>query len=479
MLRRNAAAPASLALLLCLAACAVNPATGRREISLVSEGREIAMGQEYNPQIVAQMGLYDDEGLQAYVSELGLRMAAESERPQLPWKFQVVDDALVNAFAVPGGFIYITRGILSHLNSEAELAGVLGHEIGHITARHSANQITRMQLQQIGLGLGALVSDNVAEWSGAIGAGLGLLNLSYGRGDESQSDELGVRYMGRTGYDPEAMAGVFEALALVSGDPSSRTPEWASTHPYPENRGARILEMVAELPPEQLANVRTRSDAFLTEIQGMTYGPDPRQGYFEEVLFLHPDMAFQLRFPDGWTTVNQRNQVAAISPEEDAAVVLEIASQSDPETALRAFLSQDGITAGPTRSDRINGLTASRATFGLTSQEEHLEGAVAFVAHGGQVFQIMGVGSPDGWRRDGGAVDAVLGTFAEVRDPAVLNVQPRRIEIVQIPDAMTLEQFYARYPTSLELDEVARINRRAPGETIPAGTLLKHVGGGR
>lgn len=437
------------------------------------------MGLEYNPQIVDQMGLYPDEDLQAYVSELGLRMAAESERPQLPWTFQVVDDPVVNAFAVPGGFIYITRGILSHLNSEAELAGVLGHEIGHVTARHSANQITRMQLQQIGLGLGALLSEDVAEWTGAIGLGLGLLNLRYGRGDESQSDELGVRYMGRTGFNPEAMAGVFETLALVSGDPSSRTPEWASTHPYPENREARIMEMVAELPPEQLAGARINGDAYLSKLQGMVYGPDPRQGYFEGEMFLHPEMAFQLRFPEGWTTVNQRSQVAAISAEEDAAVILEIASQSDPETALRAFLTQDGITAGPSRSERINGLAASQATFGLTSKEEHLNGAVAFVSHQNQVFQIMGIGSPDGWTRDGTRIRDVLGTFAQVNDPAVLNVQPSRIEIIRLPDAMTLEQFYNRYPTSLELDEVARINRRSPGELIPAGTLMKHVQGRR
>lgn len=477
MRQRNTVLPASVALLLTVTACAVNPATGRRELSLVSESAEIAMGQEYDPQIIAEMGLYPDDDVQAYVSELGLRMAAESERPQLPWAFQVVDDPAVNAFALPGGFIYVTRGILAHLNSEAELAGVLGHEIGHVTARHSANQMTRMQLQQIGLGIGALLSDRVANWADFIGLGLGVLNLRYSRGNESQSDELGVRYMGRTGYDPEAMAGVFETLALVSGDPSGRTPEWMSTHPYPENRGARIMEMAAELPPEQLANARIGSDAFLSKLQGMTYGPDPRQGYFEGALFLHPEMAFQLRFPQGWTMVNQRNQVTAISPQEDAAVILEVATERDPQAALQAFLSQDGITAGTRRNERINGLTASRATFGLTSKDEHLNGAVAFVAHQGQVFQIMGIGTPDGWTRDRNAIRNVLGTFADVSDPEVLNVQPRRIEIIRLPRDMTIEDFYARYPTPLDLDEVARINRRSPGEMIPAGTLLKHVVG--
>jgi predicted Zn-dependent protease len=322
----TALTPTALAILISLTACAVNPATGSRELSLVSESREIAMGQEYDPQITAQMGLYGDAAVEAYVSDLGLRMAAQSERPQLPWTFRVVDDPVVNAFAVPGGFIYITRGIMAHLNSEAELAGVVGHEIGHVTARHSASQMTRMQIQQIGLGVGSILSERVANWSSTIGAGLGLLNLSYGRGDESQSDELGVRYMGKTGYDPRAMVGVFETLALVSGDPSSRTPEWASSHPYPENRGARIMEMVDALPADQRANARLGSEEYLSKLDGMTYGSDPRQGYFEGRLFLHPDMAFQLRFPRGWTTANQRSQVSALSPEEDALVVLELAA---------------------------------------------------------------------------------------------------------------------------------------------------------
>jgi predicted Zn-dependent protease len=478
MRRRTLRHAAALALLLTLTACAVNPATGRRELSLVSESQEIAMGREYDPQVVAQMGLYADDDMQAYVSELGLRMAAVSERPQLPWKFQVVDDPVVNAFAVPGGFIYITRGILAHLGSEAELAGVLGHEIGHITARHSASQMTRVQLQQIGLGIGGLLSDRVAGWSDAIGAGLGVLNLSYGRGDESESDELGVRYMTRTGYDPASMAGVFETLALVSGDPESRTPEWASSHPYPENREARIREMVAELPAGQRAALEIRSDAYLTMLQDLTYGPDPRQGYFEGSLFLHPEMAFQLRFPEGWTAQNQRTQVVAVSPSEDAAVVLELASQESPDAALRTFLGQDGVTAGATRNDPINGLAAARATFGLASQDGRLDGAVAFVAHGGLVFQIMGVGTPSGWGRAGAAVDGAIASFAEVRDPAVLDVEPRRIDIVRLPMAMTLEEFYDRYPTPLELDEVSRLNRRSPGEVIAAGTLLKRVRGG-
>jgi predicted Zn-dependent protease len=195
----------------------VNPATGRRELSLVSEAQEIQMGRDADPEVTASIGLVDDPALQSYVSSLGLRMAASSERPQLPWSFKVVDDPVVNAFAIPGGFIYVTRGILAHFDSEAELAGVLGHEIGHVTARHSASQMSRQQLQTIGLGVGMIFSQTVRDYGGLASAGLQMMNLSYSRGDESQSDELGLRYITRAGYDAEAMIGVFQMLGQVGG----------------------------------------------------------------------------------------------------------------------------------------------------------------------------------------------------------------------------------------------------------------------
>jgi predicted Zn-dependent protease len=178
-----------------LAGCAVNPATGSRELSLVSESQEIQMGREADPAITAQMGgLYADSSLQRFVRQVGLSMSATSERPTLPWSFKLLDDNLINAFALPGGFIYITRGILGYMNSEAELAAVLGHEIGHVTARHSASQITRAQLATIGLGVGSIFSETVRDFGGVASTGLQLLFLKYGRDDERQADELGFRY---------------------------------------------------------------------------------------------------------------------------------------------------------------------------------------------------------------------------------------------------------------------------------------------
>ena len=280
--------------------CARNPATGKNEISLVSESQEIQMGQEYAQQIVRSMGVYDDKKVQDYVSRLGMAIAAKSERPQLPWAFYVMDDPTVNAFALPGGSIFITRGILTHMNNEAELVGVLGHEIGHVTARHSVQQMTRQQIAQIGLGVGSIISSDVAQYAGLASQGLGVLFLKYGRDAESQSDQLGFKYMVRDGYDPRAMATMFQTLQRVSKlEGAGDIPEWASTHPDPGNRVEATMKRVDTLSVPVIEAPRRKREEYLPVVAGMTYGEDPRQGYIEGNTFYHPGLRFKLELPAG------------------------------------------------------------------------------------------------------------------------------------------------------------------------------------
>src|SRR5918997_3181135 len=197
-------------LVLGLLNCARNPVTGKSELSLVSESQEIQMGQQAAQDVAQSIGLYKDSKVQAYVANLGKRMAAQSERPNLPWEFHVVDDASVNAFALPGGFIYVTRGLMSSINDEAELATVLGHEIAHVTHRHSVQQISKAQLAQLGLGIGSILSSDIAKFGQLAGAGLSLLFLKYGRDAENQADQSGFRYALRENYDVRTMPNVFQ-----------------------------------------------------------------------------------------------------------------------------------------------------------------------------------------------------------------------------------------------------------------------------
>lgn len=467
----------SVLALAALPGCAVNPATGQRELSLIGEAREVEMGREGSGQVAASLGLVPDSALQSYVSELGLRLAAVSERPDLPWSFQVVDDPVVNAFALPGGFIFVTRGILAHFESEAELVGVLGHELGHVTARHSVRQMSRQQLQQIGLGVGMILSEDVRDYGELFATGLGLLNLRYSRGDETQSDELGVRYMSRAGYDPDALVGVFQMLASVSGgEGEGRAPQWQLTHPYPENREAHIRDVIASL--ETVPQGDPGRDRYLDRLQGLVYGENPREGYFEDARFLHPALAFQLDFPRGWKGVNQRSLVGAVAPGQNAYVVLEIVEDAqDPLTALRAFLAQEGVRAGRIREEEVYGVPRAGALFAATTDDGEVRGEVVFLRHGDAVYRILGLAGAAAWDGVASAVGSALTSFQPVTDPAVLGVQPWRLEVVRVPEAMTVEEFHRRYPSVAPLAEVARLNRRAPGDRVDAGTRLKRVVG--
>lgn len=462
---------------LLVASCAVNPATGKRQFSLISESREIQMGREADGQISTGFGVYDDAELAKFVSEMGLKLAATSERPALPWTFRVLDDPIVNAFALPGGYIYVTRGILAHLNSEAELAGVLGHEIGHVTARHSVSQMSRQQLQQIGLGVGMVLSEDIASVGDVLAAGFGLLNLKYGRGDESQSDELAVRYMTRAGYDARELADVFRTLALVSGDPEARLPEWQSTHPNPENREQKIAALITASGVDY-ADTREGTQAYGLRLDGLVFGPDPREGFFAGSLFRHPDLRFRLRFPDGWNHANERTRVIAVRPDQSAVMVvtLEEGGLSALEAADR-FAGSEDVRTSPSRTASINGLVAERMDFTTQGDGGRYSGHIAFVELDGQTYRLFGLGSDAGWREGRRAVTTAISSFAEETDRRVLSVEPWRIEMVTLRRPMSGSGFVESWPSVVSAEEIYRINRISAEDALPRGRVLKRVVG--
>ncbi len=463
-----------------LSSCAVNPATGARQLTLMTEGQEIQMGQDADPGIVASMGLYPDESLQAYVQDLGSRLAARSERPNLPWTFRVLDDPLINAFALPGGYIYVTRGILAHLDSEAELAGVLGHEIGHVTARHSVNQISRAQVAQIGLGVGMILAPELQRFEGVASASLGLLFLKFGRDDERESDQLGVRYMGRLGYDPAQLSGVMAMLGQVtsSGGEAGGPPEWLSTHPNPANREGAILEMAsnAEVAADPPMVVR---EAFLARLDGLTFGKNPREGYFVGDQFYHPDMRFQMAFPSGWKTANSKQAVQALSPGEDALFALTVAEGTSPGSALRTFLAQEGIEGGQISDASVNGLSAAAADFRFQSGQDELSGRIGIVEHAGTLFQLLAYGVPAQWDENRSSARAAQESFRALQDPTYLNVEPARIEVLSVSRAMSLEQFLAQRGVGEKDQQVRLLNRLEGNPTLAPGQTLKVPVGGR
>jgi predicted Zn-dependent protease len=460
--------------------CARNPVTGKSELSLVSESQEIQMGQEGAKEVAQSIGFYEDAKVQSYVAGIGKQMAAESERPNLPWEFHVVDDAAVNAFAIPGGFIYVTRGLMSSINTEAELATVLGHEIAHVTNRHSVQQISKAQLAQLGLGIGSILSSDIAKFGQLAGAGLGLLFLKYGRDAENQADEGGFRYALGQNYDVREMPKVFQTLGRISATGGGgRLPEWLATHPDPGNRIKHIEQMLDTVPLAQRKLIVDRED-YLRHVQGMTFGEDPRQGYFEGSSFYHPKMRFQLRFPDQWKKQNLPQAVVAVSPAEDAIVQLALAGQAAPEQAARQFLSQEGVQAGNASRSSINGLPAASSYFQAQTQQGQIEGLVSFISYGGQTFGLMGYTPAGKLGSYDGVFQATIRSFSELRDQSRINVQPARVETVRVPRQMSLEQFNSQYPSSIPIEQLAIINElEGPQSVIPAGQTVKRVVGGR
>jgi predicted Zn-dependent protease len=457
--------------------CPVNPATGERQLILFSESQEIAMGQQGAQQVAAALGLYDDPDLQQYVSDIGLALAAQSEKPDLPWSFQVVDDPIVNAFALPGGFIFVTRGILAHFNSEAELAGVLGHEIGHVTARHSAEQISRAQVAQIGYGVGAAFVPEIARYGDLIGGGFGLLFLKFGRDDERQSDDLGFRYMSSVGYDPAEMVDVFNMLGRVTeAAGGSQIPNWLSTHPDPGEREERIQQAIAEAGGQLSGEVRR--ERYLRMLDDVTFGVNPRNGFFRGSTFLHPDLEFQIAFPEGWRTQNAVQFVAGISADEDALIQLTLASETSVDAAASQFFSQEGVRLVRDWSEAIHGNPARWGTWNATTQDGTvLAGQAVFLEFDGRIYQILGYTLENTWNKYRTVFASSSASFDRLTDREVLSVQPQRLDIVELDRAMTLREFDQRHPSDVDLATLSLINGVGEDERVQAGAQLKRVVG--
>jgi len=463
------------ALLVFLGGCATNPVTGKREFTLVSQGQEVEMGKGAAEQVAQTIGLYDNPAVQQYVEQLGKRIAAHSERPELPWSFKVVDDPVVNAFALPGGFIFITRGLMAHMNTEAQLVAVIGHEIGHVTAKHSVQQISRAQAAQMLLIGGMLASDTVAALGDVGMAGLSVLFLKYGRDAERQADDLGFKYSVNEGYDVREMPGVFATLKRVSeASGGERLPNWLSSHPSPDERIDRIQKKIAETNPPA---GKDEKNAYLAMTDGLTYGANPRQGFFDNGVFKQPDMRFQVTMPSGWKATNLSTAVVAEAPGGNAAFQLTLAKEASPGAALEKFATNQAVSAVEKVDVPVHGLQASSARFQAKTEGGAVGGLVTFVSHEGKTFQLMGLAPANAFAGQEAIFKQVQGSFGPLTDPAALNVQPARLKVITAPSAMTLAELVAKQGPGLSAEKVAILNQMEPATRLTAGQKVKVIQG--
>ena len=441
----------------------------------MSESQEAELGREADAQIRSEMGVYEDAALQEYVAAIGNRLAAVSHRPDLPWQFTVIDSPVVNAFAVPGGYIYLTRGLLAYLNDEAELAGVLGHEIGHVTARHSVQAYSRAAGAQMGVLLGQIFVPAMRPRYGApglgdtAGQGLGLLFLKFGRDDERQADRLGAEYAIASGWDPHGVGDMLTTLGRIADTTDRRgTPNWLATHPEPADRVAGVAGTVETLLAESADRGALRVDraGYLGRIEGIVHGDNPEHGVVRGREFLHPALRFALEFPAGWEVHNGAEMVVAREPGQERYMLLQIAEETGYDlqrTAERGMAGTGFVEVQGTTSE-INGLDAYIGTY---SQDVRGVGPmiarVAFIQSGSSVYLFGAFADADGYRLVERDVHDSIHSFRRLSRDEADRIRPNRLDVYRVQSGDTWQ----------------RIAQRVGAEIVPAATLaiMRRVSG--
>jgi len=461
-------------------ACARNPVTGKREIVLVSESQEVQMGAQSHDQVRREYGFVDDQNLQRYVQTMGNKLAAVSHRANLAWHFTVVDSPVVNAFAVPGGYIYFTRGILAYLNNEAELAGVIGHEIGHVTARHSVRQITRQQLAQFGLGVGSVLSPTFRQIGDLAEGSVGLLFLRFGRDDERQSDRLGIEYAARAAFDPREVPNFFDVLSRLSEAGDRETiPGWLSTHPDPPERVTATRELAQEwIRTLGLTDARmvVNRDSHLKSLDNLVFGDNPREGFTEGAKFYHPELRFQIVFPPEWRVENTRSAVFAVDPKQSAQMQLSVVEAPNGTAAdeYARQLAARGTVPQSSEMTRINGYRAFLGIYAIPVEGGTLGALAAFIEFRDSLLQVVGLAVD--FRSYASRLEESIRSFDLVTEQRILNAQPDRLRVYTARQGDTLSSLARRLNNPrVTADELAILNRMAIDQPITPGRLVKTV----
>jgi len=474
----------SVLILTLLAGCATNPVTGQKDFVLMSESQEIALGRETHPQVLERYGYYDDPELQAYVSRIGERLAARSHRQDLVFRFTVVDSSEVNAFALPGGYVYVTRGILPYFNSEAELAAVLGHEIGHVTARHSVRQYTAAQVTGLA---GAVIASQV----GTPGASdvLNVLGTAvvrgYGRQHELEADRLGAEYLARTGYEPENMLDVLGFLkdqqqyARQMAEEEGRDYQGYSgllaTHPSNDRRLQELVRGARQYKPNGTSENR---EAFLEQIDGLVFGPGEDEGVLRGNRFYHAGLGIGLTFPEGWKPENRPDRLVATFGKQEALLQItasDLGKRMTPETYMREEMGLDDLRDGQSfAGPGYNGFTAiARAGTPFGTRDTRF----AVILHADKAFILAGAakaGDSPG-RFDRAFLDTAK-SFHQLSAAERELAKPRRIRVIRAKSGMTYESLGRQSPLAHHAaDRLRLLNGDYPNGQPEAGQPIKIV----
>jgi predicted Zn-dependent protease len=465
--------------------CAINPVTGKKQLMFMSESQEVALGAQYDPSVISTFGEYQNNELLAFMREKGDEMGKISHRPNLQYHFKILDSPVVNAFAVPGGYIYFTRGILAQFNNEAELIGVLGHEMGHITARHSASQQSKQQLGQVLLIGGMIASKEFSQFAGYAMQGMELLFLKFSRDNEREADRLGVEYSSKISYDAQKMADFFNVLNKMSmASEHNGVPTFMSTHPDPGDRYNSVKQQAKQWQ-DSLNNTNwiVNGDNYLRMIDGLVYGEDPRQGFVETNVFYHPDMKFKYPIPVGWQLQNSPMQVQMAPKDGKAMMVFMMAQQKTLEEAAQKNLNDLKLDVLDSKRTTVNGFPAIAAISQQVSQNQQTRAQQVIkvmsylIQDNNSIFIFHGVSDDANFNNYYRIFESTMSNFSRLTEPAKLNVKPKRIKIVQVPATSTLSQTFKslKVPES-QMKELALLNNIELTDQVAKGKLIKIIG---
>jgi len=500
MRRRAAALASAAAAAVLLAACGtpvVNPVSGQSERSAMSESQELEAGRKAHRDVLKDYTPVADLALQAYVDSVGQKLARQSHRANLKWTFTVLDSQEVNAFALPGGYVYITRGLMAYLDSEADLAGVLGHEIGHVTARHAAQRESRAQSAGFGV-LAASVVGAVLEGAGVQGAGQ-LANQSaqaaaagyvsrYGREQELQADQLGAEYLARAGYNPSNMIDVIRVLkdqeryADDNARAEGRTPaarnSWLASHPSSDQRLEEITRTAARYPASGYGD--DQRSRYLKAIDGLTFGESAAQGLTRGRTYYHEELGFAITAPHGWSIVNGNDQLLIVNGTRDAGVVLRVAPSAmglDHDTVIRNLLNPtqgraERVSLGPNR------LAATRFVGERRSDDGVQPLRVTVVTGPSNRVYLIGHAAADGHALNANreALRDTEETFRSITGAERSTVSPWRLHTTALPGGGFAE-LARRSPLGARAEQqLLLLNAAYGGQAAPApGTQVKVV----
>jgi predicted Zn-dependent protease len=461
------------------------PATGERRYLGFSWQQETEIGKQVSQEVAVLFGVYRDPKVERYVTEVGNRVLATSDlrRPGIdeqvrktPVTFGVLDSPIINAMALPGGYIYVTRGMLAHLNNEDQLATVLAHEIGHVAARHAARQAWQQKLGQglllggalLGQGLGLPAQDILNLGSMAAQ----LIFLRYSREDELEADKLGVQYSSAAGYDPGESIPFFQTLDRIQEKEGQGMPSFLSTHPNPGDRIQRIRELAGTSRAKRAIPTDSR---YLTTIAGLVLGEDPRQGFVEGDVFYHPDLRFRFPVPRGFKVINQPTQVVMVEGQNRAILGFTSAGEKSLQAAATRFLKQPGLRVIERGGMRSNGLPAYVVVADAQMQNGQVARLIAyFVEYGGMVYHFVGYTAPQTFSVFRNVFLQTMQGFGRVEDPRILNKQPVRIALESVRRPAPFRELIPRsLPAPFTPQDVAILNQVELNRRIDAGWILK------